>query len=408
VTAILNPPNPVFDAFVNEVATALKQSPPAPTGPAAQQSSGLLPLTPGSVPAQNSNTGAPQPTPTVAAAPAASPGAAPPGAAHSSGTKADELVQKLTSVLGQVQKATEDKIAYNYHMYSLVAKAKKEFYEGKLKRQAALIEAGASILLSIPFFFVASFIGKAASGAIMNAAPMIAKEAAVDAAKVAEAMKKLLIPTAAEKTIEEAFKEARKGLSKDCAAGGSVLETMAKYAKAYEDSLPWVGDALIRHVNSLTDISQVAAIYSAMIVKTPTAFKAEFEKYMDQYEKQVAPTFEGPGIIVNQNTGGSYNYSNRIAQVTMGANTYRLQVQEETVMGEPFVSPEPQFSTTLPCSEKHPEIKALLGGSESPLPGQPLADPATSLWSWQSSIRARHKMSASTIKCVLLISLTNQ
>jgi len=46
------------------------------------------------------------------------------------------------------------------------------------------------------------------------------------------------------------------------------------------------------------------------------------------------------------------------------------------------------LNTTLPCSEKHPEIKALLGGSESPLPGQPLADPATSLWSWQSSVKA--------------------
>ena len=44
-------------------------------------------------------------------------------------------------------------------------------------------------------------------------------------------------------------------------------------------------------------------------------------------------------------------------------------------------------NTTLPCSEKHPEIKALLGGSESSLPGQPLADPATSLWSWQSSAK---------------------
>jgi len=249
----------------------------------------------------------------------------------------DEFVRKATSQLGEIQRAVNALIVSNFLAYVGSATRLQREYEDKAKKESAVVEAVASILLSLPFFYAADFIGKAVAGAITSAAPMIAGKLNMGTDAVSEMMKKLLVPTAAQKTVEEVFKEGRKGLSKDVAAD-SVAPIMAKYAATIVYTLSQLQSKLCRRVNSMKmdEIGSLAAIHSAMEIKTPEVFEDELTKHLDRYEKQVAPVYMAANTFVNDVSMGATTLSRKIAIIPFGTEKFRAQVKKLEVFGEPF------------------------------------------------------------------------
>ena len=173
-------------------------------------------------------------------------------------------------------------ITSRYVAYASIAATAAETAAKKCSQEKAVSEAIASVVLSIPFFYAADFIGKAVVGAISKGAVQLAAELSMDLAIVSEAVKKMLIPAAAQKTVEEAFKEGKKGLSKDLSSAGSAAEAMAIYTKQIAKSLPVLSTKLYDRVHGMSDLGAIATVYSAMLIRTPEVFAAELTDYLRQ------------------------------------------------------------------------------------------------------------------------------
>ena len=277
--------------------------------------------------------------PAPAAAPPPQPVDLPGGTVTSSPAQLKDDVALLQSKLVGAMGLTGAFVNSRFAAYLAQAQAVLKPYTDRAKREQDMKEAVMGIVLTLPFFVAGNLVGAAMGALVAKFGPVLEEEAAAETDKVMEVFKKGvdMAKAGAQKTLEAGLGKVKDALAKQkIEPGDSIAATMVNVVQGYIDALPVAQTALFDHVRAAKDIYGLAAIYAALDIQTPDVFGQNFRKHIEDFEKQVAPTYQAEqGVGTGPFTSASM--SSLMADIGIGGKTYRAQVTKVVSMA-PFTT----------------------------------------------------------------------